>query len=85
MGVEYSELALRGWFSVSPFLSASSFLKLPVEKNHDLSLQKTAKSCLGHDLQITLFKTLICDINDCKTLKMTLLKAHFILMHSVPF
>lgn len=49
------------------------------------SLQETAKSCLGHNLQITLFKTLICDINDCKTLKMTLLKAHFILMHSVPF
>lgn len=61
------------------------FSEVTCRKKQDLSLQERAKSCLGHNLQITLFKTLICDIKDCKTLKMTLLKAHFILMHSVPF
>lgn len=39
--------------------------------------QETAKSCLGHNLQITLFRTLICDINDCKTLRMTFVKGTF--------
>lgn len=39
-GPEDTELALGDWFSVSPFLSANSFLKLPVEKNRTCHFKK---------------------------------------------
>lgn len=45
------------------------FSEVTCGENMTSHFKKQQKSCLGHNLQITLFKTLICDINDCKHLE----------------